>query len=87
MKRVEKMMTRRTEVDVREIVRVIFSGMAGFVAVDFFLMPWLMEQGLGFPNYLYLAIAATGGLAGGISLILRPRNEPDKKIEIVHPAE
>lgn len=80
-------MAKRTEIDVREIVRVIFSGMAAFVAVDLLLLPQLIERGMGFPTYFYVALVATAVLASGICKILRPRVEPKDKVEVLHPAQ
>ncbi len=80
-------MAKRAEIDVREVVRVIFSGMAAFVAVDFFLLPWLMGRGVAFPTYLYLGLAATVILAIAISLVLRPRPIAKADGGTMHPAE
>ncbi len=80
-------MTRRTEIDVRDIVRVIFSGMAAYITVDAFVLPWLVASGIAFPSYLYLGLGVTVVLSTGICLLLRPRTAALKTPEKLHPAE
>lgn len=71
-------MTKRTEIDVREIARVASSGTIAYLGVHFFLLPILVRMGVGFPTYLYIGVLVTGVLSVAISLLLRPRQEADE---------
>lgn len=83
----ESQMTKQTEIDVREVVRVIFSGVSAYFIVHFFLLPWLMARSVEFPTYLYLGIAVTIVLSTAICSILRPRADASQTTEHLHPAE
>lgn len=71
----DEVVNKKTEIDVREVVRVAFSGLASYVAVHFLLLPRLAAIGLGFPAYFYIGVGTTVVLAVAIGLILRPREE------------
>lgn len=84
-------MTRKTEIDLRDIARVVASGTASYLAVHVLLLPQLVRWGVGFPTYFYIGVLATGALSVAVSLLARPR--PDAQCTSnaaapqMHPAE
>ena len=70
-----KIVRKKVEIDVREVVRVAFSGLASYVAVHFLLLPRLEAIGLGFPAYFYIGVGTTVVMSVAVGLILRPRPE------------
>lgn len=71
-------MTKRLEIDVREIARVASSGTIAYLGVHFFLLPFLVRMGVGFPTYLYIGVLATGVVSVVLSLAMRPRQNADE---------
>lgn len=76
-------MTQKTEVDLRDIARVLLSGTASYLIVHFLLLPQLVHFGVSFPMYFYIGVIATGVLSVAISLVMRPRAASAE----MHPAE
>lgn len=71
-------MTKRHEIDIREIARVASSGTIAYLGVHFFLLPFLVSLGVGFPSYFYIGVLATGALSVVLSLAMRPRQNADE---------
>lgn len=85
-------MTQKTEIDLRDLTRVVLSGTASYLVVHFLLLPQLVRMGVSFPTYFYIGVIATGVLAVVISLPARPRRQPqpDHRAAVasqMHPAE
>lgn len=66
-------MTNRTEIDVRDLTRVVFAGTSAYLAVHFVLLPQLVRWGVSFPAYFFVGVIATGALAITLSYVMRPR--------------
>ena len=79
-------MVNRTEIDVRDIARVLFSGTIAYLAVHFVVLPLLITTGVSFPAYFYIGVAATTLLSVGISYLIRPRDAA-AGAATMHPAE
>ncbi|GAB5449069.1 hypothetical protein [Gymnodinialimonas sp.] len=77
-------MTPKSEIDLRDLARVLLSGTVSYLLVHFLLLPQLINMGVSFPTYLYIGVAATGVLAVVISLLTRPRAASAPQM---HPAE
>lgn len=80
-------MSRKTEVDLREIARVVASGTLSYLVVHLFLLPQLVAWGLSFATYFYIGVLTTGVLSTAISLLARPRRAPRGVEPRMHPAE
>lgn len=80
-------MTNRTEVDVRDLASVVFSGTAAYLAVHFLLLPQLVRMSVSFPAYFYIGVIATGILSVALSYGLRYAARPRKTSTTMFPAE
>jgi hypothetical protein len=79
-------MASRTEIDVKDIARVIFSGTAAYLVVHFIVLPQLVSFGVSFPAYFYIGVGATGFLSVAIGYLLRPREDATEG-SAMYPAE
>ncbi|MBY4895248.1 hypothetical protein KUL25_21005 [Rhodobacteraceae bacterium N5(2021)] len=79
-------MIHKTEIDLRDISRVVMSGTASYLAVHYFLLPQLVHWGVSFPTYFYIGVVVTGGLAVVINLLFQARDKAAPRPDL-HPAE
>lgn len=66
-------MSQRSEIDVRDIARVVTSGATSYLLVHFVLLPQLIKMGVSFPAYFYIGVVATAVFSVAISYLVRPR--------------
>lgn len=76
-------MSGKTEIDLRDIARVLASGTVSYLLVHMFLLPQLVAWGVSFPTYFYIGVLVTGALSVVINLLMRPRATRSQ----LHPAE
>ncbi|ABD54140.1 hypothetical protein [Jannaschia sp. CCS1] len=76
-------MADKMKLDVRDPIRVGFSGMFAFVIVHLFLLPQLVAFGVGASLCLFVGVTVTGILSVAMNVMLKPRD----RHQAVAPAE
>lgn len=67
-------MADKPKFDLRDPIRVGFSGMFAFVFVHFFLLPQLLANGASASLCLFVGMTVTGFLSIAVNVMLKPRD-------------
>jgi hypothetical protein len=74
-----RQMERQSKFDVREVVRVLFSGMTAYVAVALVIQPQIIAAGVSPPVFVAVSLLGTVLISVAFGYILSPRRRDEAR--------